>query len=349
MANLAKPAPPRVSPAPNHQIPVELLVQRLSPGASIAELRRLSGGASQESWALKASGGNGDLDLIIRRAPGGSSDKRDGAIGLEAEAQIIELAGKAGVPVPPIVSLLEPSDGLGCGFVMQRVEGEALAQRIVRDASFATIRPKLARACGAALAAIARIPLSKCPPMRVVTPTQRLQETFERYKSYNLRRPVFDYALRWLFERAEHLPLNSDSPSLVHGDFRNGNLIINDQGIAAVLDWEVAHGGDPLEDLGWLCAPSWRFGAIDKPVGGFGAIDDLIDGYESAGGRAVDRNILQFWMILGSLNWGISCLLFSCEFRNGERTVERAAIGRRASEVEVDLMMLTGTKDGELL
>lgn len=102
----------------------------------------------------------------------------------------------------------------------------------------------------------------------------------------------------------------------MHGDFRNGNLIIGAEGVRAVLDWELAHLGDPMEDLGWVCVNSWRFGEIDKPVGGFGSREELFAGYEAAG-RKVDPARVKFWEVMGTLRWGIMCGGMMQRFREG--------------------------------
>jgi aminoglycoside phosphotransferase (APT) family kinase protein len=133
---------------------------------------------------------------------------------------------------------------------------------------------------------------------------------------------------------------------LVHGDFRNGNLIIGPEGIRAVLDWENAHLGDPAEDLGWLCVASWRFGNLDRPVGGFGSREDLLTAYNAAGGVPIDVDRLLFWEVYGSLYWGIVCCRSVAEFRDGkDPSVERAMIARRASETEIDLLRLIAPRD----
>jgi aminoglycoside phosphotransferase (APT) family kinase protein len=129
--------------------------------------------------------------------------------------------------------------------------------------------------------------------------------------------------------------------TLVHGDFRNGNLIVGPDGVRAVLDWELAHFGDPMEDLGWLCVNSWRFGIIDKPVGGFGQLSELIAGYESAGGGTVDPRRVILWQALGTLRWGVICLGMLARYESGkDRSIERAMIARRASEAEIDLLRI---------
>ncbi len=144
-------------------------------------------------------------------------------------------------------------------------------------------------------------------------------------------------AFRWL---ADRVPVDVP-PGLVHGDFRNGNLVVASDGVRAVLDWELAHSGDPMEDLGWICVNSWRFGEIDRPVGGFGQREEMFAGYQAAGGAAVDPERVRWWETFGSLKWGIMCMTMYQIFRGGlDRSVERAAIGRRCSETEIDLLNL---------
>jgi len=132
----------------------------------------------------------------------------------------------------------------------------------------------------------------------------------------------------------------------VHGDFRNGNLIIGQDGVRAVLDWELAHFGDPMEDLGWICVNSWRFGEIDKPVGGFGSREELFAGYEAAGGK-IDAASVTFWEVMGTLRWGVMCCGMMQGFRRSpDHSMERAMIGRRASETEIDLLRLLAPRGG---
>ena len=146
----------------------------------------------------------------------------------------------------------------------------------------------------------------------------------------------FELALRWLRER---LPGDPVRPQLVHGDFRNGNLIVGPEGVRAVIDWEIAHLGDPAEDLAWICLPPWRFGQIDRPVGGLGARADLFDAHAAATGQPVEVDRVDFWQVMGSLRWGIGCAGMLDWFASGrDPTVERAMIARRVSENELDLM-----------
>ena len=102
-----------------------------------------------------------------------------------------------------------------------------------------------------------------------------------------------------------------------------------------MLDWELAHLGDPAEDLGWITVNSWRFGVIDKPVGGFGSVEEMLEGYRSAGGEAIEAERVLYWRTLGSLRWGLICRRMAAPGPIGvPLPVERAMIVRRISETE---------------
>jgi len=318
---------------------LECVVARVLPRAtSLGGLRRLSGGASQETWSFDAVGANGVTPLILRRAPGGKPIQRSAtAVGLPTEARAIRLAAAAGVPVPPIHHVLESEDGLGPGYIMGRVEGETIARKILRDEAFAATRPKLARQCGQILARIHKIDRSTLSELHVVPARAQIDQYRTIYDSYDHPHPVFEVAFKWLERRLPEDP----ELTLVHGDFRHGNLMIAPDGVRAVLDWELVHVGDPAEDLGWICVNSWRFGETQKVVGGFGDVADLLAGYAEAGGEGMTVERVKFWETFGTLKWGIMCMTMYQAFAQGaDRTVERATIGRRSSETEIDLINL---------
>lgn len=297
---------------------------------------RLSAGATQEIWRFNLIKDGAMTPLILRRAPGGIRIS-ESAIGLETEAALIAAAAAAGVPVPTVPWVLQPDDGLGFGFIMGFVEGETLGGRIARGDALAQTRTFLARQCGEVLARIHTMDPDDFPTLRRFTPAELVAQYKETYQASAWPRPVFEMAFRWL---EAHCPPPPAQPRLVHGDFRNGNLMIGPEGVRAVLDWEIAHVADPMEDLGWLCTSSWRFGVADKPVGGFGEREDLWAGYEAAGGVPVNRQHALFWEVYGSLRWGVMCCGMATSFRTTDPNVERAVIARRTSETEVDLMRL---------
>jgi aminoglycoside phosphotransferase (APT) family kinase protein len=303
---------------------------------SVEELARLSGGANMESWALRY----GEHRLVLRRLPGGATapGAELDAISLDAQAALIEVARRGGVSVPAIVACLEPRHGLGEGFLMQRVEGETLPQRILGKPLFAAAQAQLVQQCARELARIHALDPACVPvELRCLEPAQQVQEQERRYRECGAMLPVFDYAFGWL-ERHAPRPV---APVVLHGDFRMGNLVIDAEGIAAVLDWELAHRGDPAQDLAYLCTPSWRFGHYEKPVGGFGTIEELLEAYARESGRAIEPARLHWWLVFSTLWWGMVCLAMGQMWRSGvDRVLERTVIGRRVSEVEIDLMLL---------
>ena len=320
----------------------QVLSEHVAGFRSLQTCERLSGGASQETYRVVIETPDGPRKLAMRRAPGGSRYAFSGTgPGLPTEAKLLSAARAAGVPEPAILYVFEERDGLGDGFLMEWLEGETLGARITRAPELDTVRPQLARQCGEVLARIHAIDVRAVGLAEVLqqrTPEQLVHETWDLYQAYNTPQPMIDFAARWLLE---HLPPASP-PRLVHGDFRNGNLMISaEHGIAAVLDWELAHLGDPLRDLGWLCTNSWRFGRSDLPVGGFGLIADLLAGYASVSGTAVDPAHVKFWIVFGSFWWAVGCLSMAQFYRLGaDKSVERPTIGRRSSECQVDCVNL---------
>jgi aminoglycoside phosphotransferase (APT) family kinase protein len=303
---------------------------------------RLSGGASQETYRLDTERADGSrLSYALRRAPGGRASERSaGKPGLEAEARLMQAAREAGIPEPEIHWVLREDDALGVGFVMQWLEGETLGSRIVRSAELASVRPKLARQCGEILGRIHSLDLETTGIGQLLdpmTPAEFVEQTYANYLALDTPQPMIDYAAAWL---RQHLPRNPRI-ALVHNDFRNGNLMVGPEGVRAVLDWEIAHLGDPVRDLGWMCVNSWRFGRSDLVVGGFGHIEDLLQGYRATSGVEVDPEHLKFWIVFGSFWWSIGCLGMAKHYRSGpDRSVERAAIGRRTTECQIDLVNL---------
>ena len=306
-------------------------------GGTPSAVRRLTGGASQETWCFDVPGGP-DPELVLRRTPPDDRMDRSDSVTLETEAAVIEAVRVRGVPVPRVVHVLRAEEELGRGFVMTRIGGEAAGRRIVGDPSFANVRPGLARQCGAILAAIHATTPATLPPLPVRDPVRAIDLLEAQLRAGEEPRPVFEAALVWL---RRHCPPAAPL-TLVHGDFRCGNFLVDPRGISAVLDWEGCHIGDPIADLGWLCMPVWRFGRLDLPVGGFGTRDDLIAGYSAP----VDPARLRFWEVHGMLRWGLTCMTMADAFLAGERSIERAAVGRRASEAELELLhALTGGAD----
>jgi aminoglycoside phosphotransferase (APT) family kinase protein len=223
------------------------------------------------------------------------------------------------------------------------VDGETIARKILRDAEFADVRPRLAFEFGRILARIHAVPLSQLPPLST-SPAHAAMAAWDLTQiGDETPRPVFELARRWLID---HVPKDAPVERLVHGDFRVGNMIVARDGVRAVLDWEIVHTGDPMEDLAWICLMPWRFGIATAPVGGLGQREDLYAGYTSEGGDCLDRERIRWWELFGSLKWGEACANPLSGLRKGhDRPIERAMIGRRASESEIDLLRLLWLED----
>ena len=329
-----------------HEVLLNKSADVYGAGSSIENLTSLSGGASRETWSFDVITPDGTLaPLILKRdpvlyRPDGSFDTEESRLGVDraTEGTLMELAGQAGVPVPEVRFYLGEDERTTAGFVMQRLDGEALGLRILRDDAYAGARPKLAWQCGQAAALVHRIPLEDLPELKFMDVNEELAYHHDLMSVVDHPYPGFEYGFRWLEERTE---LAGERQSLVHGDFRNGNILVDSHGLRGVLDWEIAHVGNPLQDLGWMCVRSWRYGYDKKPVGGFGEIGELQAGYESGGGEHVSAKMIRYWEVFGTLRWGMLCINMTFNHINGPHSsLEKAVIGRRTAETEYDLLKL---------
>ena len=324
------------------QTPLEtLLTRELGAPVVVKDLQKLTAGASQETYRVNLRTDSEERSLALRRAqPTSDSDTGVAGLSLATEARLIQLANAGGVPGPEILYVLQAEDGVGSGFIMEWLEGETLGQRINRSEELAGIRPQLARECGRILARIHSLDWQSAGlagELPGIDPAQLVDETFTIYRDLAVPMPMIDYSWRWL---RDNLPRESRR-TLVHGDFRNGNIMVTPRGIRAVLDWELAQVGDPVRDLGWICVNSWRFGNSHLPVGGFGTVEDLLAGYREASGIEVSREQLIFWQVFGSFWWSIVTLQMAGAWRQGEApSLERPVIGRRSSEAQMDCVNL---------
>jgi len=307
------------------------------PATSIANLARLGGGASKEMWRFDLALDDGSTrPLVLRRQPPGRMRSSQGLSSVAAEAALVRIAHGAGVPVPEIAFELPDGGEAGDGYAMARLDGETVGGRVLKLPELAEARAGMARRCGEILARLHAIPVGGALHLRRTTARKALDALEMRHRDTGQDRPVFEFALRWL---KDNLP-DEQRQVLLHGDFRNGNLMVGPDGIRAVLDWELAHIGPPAYDLAWICVPSWRFQRPELPVGGFGTREDLLAGYEAAGGAPIDPRELHAWEVLQTMNWGVMCAGAARAFMDGARSLEGAVIARRASETEFDLMRM---------
>ncbi len=332
----------------------------------VADLRLLTGGASRETWSLDATvehtdGRSETVPLILQRDARGAPKSMSRAL----EYRLIGAAHAAGVPAPePFLfgddSLRDARTGAdaktgarpGEFFLVRRIDGETLPKRLLRDGAYAEARAALPGQLGRILARIHAIPVTQPALDGLPEPTAGVSASAAELQKYEAvfraiapePHPAFELAFRWLGaalrEQTAESRERSEKRVLVHGDFRMGNVLFGPDGARAILDWELAHAGDPMEDLGWICVRSWRFGG-DRPVGGIGTREELFAAYEAGGGAQVDPERVRWWEVFGNLRWGIICISQAKTYLDGlSNSVELASIGRRTAETEWELLNL---------
>ncbi len=311
---------------------------------TIENFRKMPGGASREIWsfdcAMEVGGETNRRAMVLRRDPGAhniSSSRRN-------EFMVIRAAFEERIPVPEVFWVSEDPAVLGSAFfIMERIDGETIARRLLRDDTYARAREVMPAQLAEILAKIHRIDtvkhkldfLAEPGDNAALSEVKRYEETFRLLALEP--HPAFELAFRWLLGRVPKMARKT----LVHGDYRIGNVIFGPEGVRSILDWELAHLGDPMEDVGWMCVRAWRFGNDQKPVGGLGSREDFFHAYEKASGAAIDPEAARFWEVFGNLRWGIITLSQARTHIDGfVKSVELASIGRRAAETELELLNL---------
>ncbi|MDQ2996955.1 MAG: phosphotransferase family protein, partial [Chloroflexota bacterium] len=226
--------------------------------------------------------------------------------------------------------------------LMDRIAGESIGPRVVRRPELAAARVRLPAQMATQLARIHAIDPTALdflprPPTGHSAALHALDTTRRVIDAIDLQKPALEFGLRWLAQRAP----SCEQLTLIHGDFRIGNLLVGPEGLNAVIDWEFAHVGDPHEDLAWACVRDWRFGNAALHVGGIGELAPYLATYESAAGREIDRNALRWWEIMGNLRWAATCHIQAHRHLSGaDLSVELASLGRRAAEMELEFLTL---------
>ncbi|MDL9935243.1 phosphotransferase family protein [Gordonia sp. ABSL1-1] len=314
----------------------ERLAQHRGSTLFLRDARILPAGASRATYLLGFEADDGRTESVIVRAVP-AADDGDG--GLRAEVDVLTAAAQAGVKVPEVLDHGFADSVLGYPYlVMNFVAGESIPRKILRDDNYAVARTRFVAQAGAELACVHRIDRDRAGALvEQADPLAALRQLCPR--EYDEMPAGLALAVRWL---ADHRPPPSPRITVVHGDFRLGNLLIDADGIAAVLDWELTHIGDPLEDLGWLCAKAWRF-SVPRPVAGMGERADLLDAYAAAAGWRPTEEALRWWELYATVRWGLLCAVQANRHLDGtERSVELAAIGRRSAEQEFDALLDLG-------
>jgi aminoglycoside phosphotransferase (APT) family kinase protein len=298
---------------------------------------QLAGGASKEAWAVDLATGSGKLEVLLRRAGGGTINSQ--TLTLEQEFTVLERAFKAGVTAPEPLAYLPNCLGREA-FVMRRLQGESIGRRVVSKPEFAQARAKLPLRMAEELARIHAVSLEGLEFLPGTRTGDTVPGWIQRLRSEldatNEPHPVIELALHWL----EHHAPTPNPITLQHGDFRIGNLMVCTD-LIGVLDWEFAHVGDPAEDLAWGLIRAWRFGQDHLRLGGVGQVEPFLEHYNALSGHSITLEHLFFWEVLSNAKWAVGALTQARRHLNNlERNVELATLGRMACEMEFELLHL---------
>ena len=307
----------------------------------IAEPVLLAGGAIKENWGFAAcfAGGRlaGTYDLVLRTdAPTGIAS----SLGQIEEFAVLQAAHAAGVTVPePLFACADPAVIGKPFFVMRRVVGAAQGRIITTDPALASSLPGVARRLARELARLQKIrpPHPDLNFLPLVGPAEHIASFRAYLDRHPQPRPVLEWATRWL---ETHIP-EPLSPVLCHRDFRTGNYMLDGPDLTGILDWEFAGWGDPDEDIGWLCCKGWRFARLDRELGGIAERAPFYEAYKEASGRRLDPQRVFFWEVLANVRWAVIALQQSDRYLlGGQRDLSTAIIGRRATECDLELLLL---------
>ena len=267
---------------------------------TVTGLFRIPGGASRETWSVDAhwsdDRGEHQQGFIIRRDPPASLVDSDRSI----EFAFYQSFADSKVPVPrPLWLEMDPAPLERPFFVMERIDGcESQFQRLLAP-DFAPYRDALGRRMYEILADIATTPTADLPASTVLEapPASACWRHELDYWEQVIDRnelepqPIVRAGIRWL---RRHPPPQPARVCVVHGDYRTGNFLYRQDEISGILDWEMAHFGDPLEDLAWSFMPAWQW-ARDGKVGGIIDRDEAIRVWEARSGGSVDAEALHWW------------------------------------------------------
>lgn len=287
----------------------------------IHTLTLAAGGNSRETWVVEL-GSNGDSRRLVFRCDPDDWIRPDE---MRNEILGLRLANSVGVPAPELLLSNLDVEAERPFVLTEYVDGETIPRRIMRDDAFGVARSRFSRQVAEVLAKL-HTSASCAAEWQCRDPIADLVAHRDRVKYPS---PALEGALYWL---AKNRPDCPEQLSPVHGDFRLGNLMVDSNGLVAVLDWETCHLCDPDEDIGWLCSPAWRYGSA-LPVGGLGSLEEFYSVYEEHADRTVDRENVRWWTIFGLVRWGYACATPTSSTRKGDR-MEQAAVARQISRQE---------------
>lgn len=319
------------------------LAEQTGTEVTITDMQPLAGGASRDTWLFIAHLGGEQRRYVLRRDL--PTQMFDEALTREQEFRLMDAAHKSGVKVAKVRYCCTDTRVLGSAFfIMDYVPGISIGRRVIQEPELANARRQLPQQIALELAKIHQLPYAAYGidflprPRDGMTPAQTtIASSYEMLDALGIHNPTWEWALRW----AERHQPSAPAITFVHGDVRIGNVLVDQAGLTAVIDWEFGHLGDPDEELGYPCMRDWRFGNGTLHFAGLADRETFLQAYEAASGRRVNRESVTWWEIMGNIRWGIICMSQANRHLSGkEHSVEFASLGRRSAEMQLETLRL---------
>jgi aminoglycoside phosphotransferase (APT) family kinase protein len=319
------------------------LADQTSAAVTITDAKPLSGGASRDTWHISATVDGEPRQYVLRRDL--PAQMFDEALTREQEFRLMDAARKSGVRCAQVRFLCTDTSVLGSPFfIMDYVAGISIGRKVIQDPELAHARAKLPQQIAEQMALIHRMDVQAhgldflAGSRPGMTPAQSsVAIVYEILDKLGVQNPTWEWTLRW----AERHAPPCDKELFIHGDVRLGNLLVDADGLTAVIDWEFGHVGDPYEELGYACMRDWRFGNGHLHFAGLSDRETFLQAYEHFSGRSIDRAAVTWWEILGNIRWGVICMSQANRHLSGaEQSVEMASLGRRSAEMQLEALRL---------
>ena len=315
------------------------------PSVEVAGARLLAGGAMHDSWGADALASGGTRELVVRLSP----PARDDAAKSRAEFAVMKAAFERGVRCPEPIYVGENERGQTF-MLMTRMPGETNPRQLVTSPSLAACRDAFVIQLAEDVAKMHTITPGEVADVLIAPPegSECLLVELARQEAEYLRvrinpHPVIEWAFRWVRRNVALLAPRTRPLHVVHGDLRVGNLMYDEHGLTASLDWEGVHVGEAEEDLTWFVTKVWRFNRRDLAAGGITDRETWVRAYEQASGLAIDRDRLRVWEVFHNVRWAVICMMQANQHLSGiMESHEHAAIGRRAADTELEILRLVG-------
>jgi aminoglycoside phosphotransferase (APT) family kinase protein len=312
------------------------LSAQMGESVTISDPKPLAGGASRDTWLFTASTPTRTERLVLRRDL--PTQMFDDALTREQEFRVMRTAYEHGVKVANVRYLCtDPSVLGGQFFIMDYVAGISIGVKVVHAPELAQARAHLPEQLAEQLARIHTMPTQDLPFLAHTDAPKTIAQMYSILDALQVKSPTWEWCLRWA---QRHQP-QASLTCYIHGDYRIGNLLIDETGLTAVIDWEFGHLGDPNEELAYICMRDWRFGNGNLHFGGISDRETFLRAYERHSGQSVHRASVDWWEIMGNIRWGIICMSQANRHLSGaEPSVELASLGRRSAEMQLEALRL---------